>query len=101
MSLRLANSCSLSFLICRQYEGARIQLLDLPGIIEGAAQGKGRGKQVCPHFHPPQTTDSNKVIAVARTADLVLMMLDASKGDIQRCVPKSRAKNTNDVVSTE
>jgi ribosome-interacting GTPase 1 len=41
----------------------------LPGIIEGAAQGKGRGRQV---------------IAVARTADVVLMMLDAGKGDVQR-----------------
>lgn len=51
------------------YNGANIQLLDLPGIIEGAAQGKGRGRQV---------------IAVARTADLVLMMLDATKQDVQR-----------------
>ncbi len=41
----------------------------MPGIIEGAAQGKGRGRQV---------------IAVARTADVVLMMLDAGKGDVQR-----------------
>ncbi|UYV60732.1 DRG2 [Cordylochernes scorpioides] len=52
-----------------QYKGANIQLLDLPGIIEGASQGKGRGRQV---------------IAVARTADLVIIMLDATKGDIQR-----------------
>lgn len=52
-----------------EYQGANIQLLDLPGIIEGAAQGKGRGKQV---------------IAVARTADLVLIMLDATKPDNQR-----------------
>lgn len=52
-----------------QYNGANIQLLDLPGIIEGAAQGKGRGRQV---------------IAVARTADLVIMMLDATKSNIQR-----------------
>lgn len=52
-----------------EYKGANIQLLDLPGIIEGAAQGKGRGRQV---------------IAVARTADVVIMMLDATKGEVQR-----------------
>eukprot|EP00741_Cyanophora_paradoxa_P012186 tig00020603_g11774.t1 len=52
-----------------EYKGARIQLLDLPGIIEGAAEGKGRGRQV---------------IAVGRSADLILMMLDASKGDVQK-----------------
>ncbi|CDS12492.1 Putative Developmentally-regulated GTP-bindingFT protein 2 [Lichtheimia ramosa] len=51
------------------YKGANIQLLDLPGIIEGASQGKGRGRQV---------------IAVARTADVVLMMLDATKSSRQR-----------------
>jgi len=52
-----------------EYKGSNIQLLDLPGIIEGAAQGKGRGRQV---------------IAVARTADLVLMILDATKKDIHK-----------------
>lgn len=52
-----------------EYNGANIQLLDLPGIIEGAAQGKGRGRQV---------------IAVGRTADVVIMMLDATKGEIQK-----------------
>ena len=30
-----------------RYRGAKIQLLDLPGIIEGAKDGKGRGRQVC------------------------------------------------------
>uniref|UniRef100_A0A915BIM6 Developmentally-regulated GTP-binding protein 2 n=1 Tax=Parascaris univalens TaxID=6257 RepID=A0A915BIM6_PARUN len=52
-----------------EHEGANIQLLDLPGIIEGASQGKGRGRQV---------------IAVAKTADLILMMLDAVKGEEQK-----------------
>lgn len=52
-----------------KHRGADIQLLDLPGIIEGAAQGKGRGRQV---------------IAVARTADLVIIMLDATKSEVHR-----------------
>lgn len=52
-----------------QHKGASIQLLDLPGIIEGAAQGKGRGRQV---------------IAVAKTADLVIIMLDATKPLVHR-----------------
>lgn len=52
-----------------EYKDAKIQLLDLPGIIEGAAEGKGRGKQV---------------INVARTSDLILMMLDAGKGEVQK-----------------
>ncbi|KAG0367847.1 P-loop containing nucleoside triphosphate hydrolase protein [Gamsiella multidivaricata] len=52
-----------------EYNGANIQLLDLPGIIEGASAGKGRGRQV---------------IAVARTADLVMIMLDATKSAAQR-----------------
>lgn len=46
------------------YNGAKIQMLDLPGIIEGAKDGKGRGRQV---------------IAVARSCDLILIVLDASK----------------------
>nr|CAD2205206.1 unnamed protein product [Meloidogyne enterolobii] len=47
-----------------RYKGAKIQLLDLPGIIEGAKDGKGRGRQV---------------IAVARTCSLILMVLDVTK----------------------
>nr|XP_054112413.1 LOW QUALITY PROTEIN: developmentally-regulated GTP-binding protein 2-like [Callithrix jacchus] len=52
-----------------EYKGSNIQLLDLPGIIEGTAQGKGHGQQV---------------IAVACTADVVIMLLDATKGEVQR-----------------
>ncbi|KAB5594136.1 hypothetical protein CTheo_2473 [Ceratobasidium theobromae] len=52
-----------------EYEGVRIQLLDLPGIVEGASQGRGRGRQV---------------VSVAKTADLILMMLDATKSTEQR-----------------
>lgn len=51
------------------YQGARIQLLDLPGIVEGASQGRGRGRQV---------------VSTAKTADLILIMLDATKSDEQR-----------------
>lgn len=51
------------------YNGSNIQLLDLPGIIEGASEGKGRGKQV---------------IATARTSDVIIMMLDASKGEVHK-----------------
>lgn len=41
-----------------------LQLLDLPGIIEGAKDGKGRGRQV---------------IAVARTCSLIFIVLDVLK----------------------
>lgn len=44
-----------------EQSGARIQVLDLPGIIKGASSGKGLGK---------------RVLAVARSADLVLFIVD-------------------------
>merc|ERR1712203_74757 len=51
------------------HNDAKIQLLDLPGIIMGAAQGKGRGRQV---------------ISTARSSDMIIMVLDATKDDSQR-----------------
>jgi len=52
-----------------RYNGADIQILDLPGIISGASSGKGRGK---------------RVLSVARNADLVLLVLDVFQpGQIQ------------------
>ena len=44
-----------------EYNGSQIQILDLPGIIEGASAGKGLGK---------------RVLSVARNANLILMILD-------------------------
>ena len=42
-----------------RYRGAKIQLLDLPGIIEGAKDGKGRGRQVrAPALIPTLHTSS-------------------------------------------
>ncbi|KAF2841490.1 GTP binding protein Gtp1 [Patellaria atrata CBS 101060] len=54
-----------------EYGGAEIQVLDLPGIIEGAAEGKGRGRQV---------------ISAAKTSDMILMVLDATKRAEQRAL---------------
>ncbi|KAJ4460272.1 putative Developmentally-regulated GTP-binding protein 2 [Paratrimastix pyriformis] len=105
-SYEFTTLCAIPGVI--QYKGAKIQLLDLPGIIEvalparrfhpleerdggliptgadgdpssggcrlgggaqGASEGKGRGRQV---------------VATAKTADLVLMILDAANGDVQK-----------------
>ena len=45
------------------YRGLSIQVLDIPGIITGAARGKGRGREV---------------ISIARNANLILILLDIS-----------------------
>ena len=43
------------------YQGAKIQIFDLPGIIEGAAIGRGRGLEV---------------LSATRVADLLVLMVD-------------------------
>ncbi|MBN1322642.1 MAG: GTP-binding protein [Methanotrichaceae archaeon] len=44
-----------------EYRGAKIQILDMPGIIKGASKGKGRGREV---------------ITAARAADIIVLLGD-------------------------
>lgn len=55
------------------YKGARIQVLDLPGIIQGASSGRGLGK---------------RVLAVARSADLVLFIVDVFQPEARTLLEK-------------
>ncbi len=69
------------------YKGAKIQLLDLPGIIEGAKDGSASvfaPRVLCvaadrPSFFFSPEGRGRQVIGVARTCDLILIALDAMK----------------------
>jgi small GTP-binding protein len=49
-----------------KYNGANIQLLDMPGLITGASKGKGRGREI---------------LSAVRNVDLILLMIDAQHKD--------------------
>ncbi|RLC35319.1 GTP-binding protein [Candidatus Shapirobacteria bacterium] len=49
-----------------EYKGVRVQILDLPGLIEGAFKDKGFGK---------------RVLSVIRASDLVVLMTDVERRD--------------------
>lgn len=49
------------------YRGAKFQLFDMPGLIDGAARGRGRGREV---------------LSVARSSDLILLVVDVRDWDI-------------------
>jgi ribosome-interacting GTPase 1 len=49
-------------------DGAAIQVLDMPGLVPGAARGRGRGREV---------------LSVVRSADLVLFMVDRDHPDFR------------------
>ncbi|MEW5760445.1 MAG: GTP-binding protein [Candidatus Thermoplasmatota archaeon] len=49
-----------------EYNGAEIQIFDLPGLIEGSSEGKGRGREV---------------LGVIKSADLILLLIDVFNYD--------------------
>ena len=51
-----------------EYRGAKIQVLDMPGLIRGASKGKGRGREV---------------LSVTRSCDMILLMVDVFETNAQ------------------
>src|SRR3990167_2490961 len=60
------------------YKNARIQILDVPGLIEGAEEGKGRGREV---------------LSVARGADLIVLMTDVERYEAIERIKKALERN--------
>ncbi|OGS42105.1 MAG: GTP-binding protein [Euryarchaeota archaeon RBG_16_62_10] len=61
-----------------EHRGAKIQVLDMPGLIKDASKGKGRGKEV---------------LSVVRSADLILLMIDVFETNVQVLVDELRTAN--------
>lgn len=56
-----------------EYKGAKIQVLDVPGILSGAASGKGRGREV---------------LSVMMSADFVIMLIDVNRTEALEAIKK-------------
>ena len=54
-----------------EYKGAQIQVVDLPGIIENASAGAGRGREI---------------LSVARNSDLILVITDIKTSGLSKIV---------------
>ncbi len=58
-----------------EFQGAKIQVLDMPGLVKGASKGKGRGREV---------------LSVARGADLILLMVDVFNNNVDILINELR-----------
>ncbi|MFV1917242.1 MAG: OBG GTPase family GTP-binding protein [Patescibacteria group bacterium] len=61
-----------------EYKDAKIQILDIPGLIKGAEEGKGKGREV---------------LSVARGADLIIILCDVERKDVFTRISASLEKS--------
>lgn len=69
-----------------EYEHAKIQILDVPGILKGAAAGTGRGREV---------------LSVVRSCDMVIFVLDTMNPEEQYDTLKKELYNFQIRVNTK